>query len=186
MRAAADALAASKAFAKYPERHIVFAGASSEDKLPLGALGAALSKGKAIGVCTMRAYCSERFPKRAEVPMLPLLQLMDPKVSRKLAGEACPKAGEDAPRRRTLLFRGAHGTSAAAQEVRARLWEVRGLEGADIKFSTGGPPVHGLSPSVRSRLAAHGWSAKDVRMPFNVESYTYGMLHSGLLRHPAR
>ena len=29
-----------------------------------------LSKGGAIGVCTMRAYCSERFTKRAEVPML--------------------------------------------------------------------------------------------------------------------
>ena len=123
MTAAANALRASPHWMKAKERHVVFAGSSSEDRLPLGDLGAVLSKGNAIGLCTSRTYCSARFAKRAEVPMLPLLSLMDPKLPGKLGGELCAKGSQSdggGKRRRTLLFfRGAHGTSTPAQQ-RAR------------------------------------------------------------------
>ena len=65
--------------------------------------------------------------------MLPLLTLMDPKVHPRLTAEACPRGGGGVKRRSTqLFFRGAHGTSEAAQQVRSRLWEVRGMAGADM------------------------------------------------------
>ena len=124
MSAAANALADHPWFAKFPKRHVVFAGATSEDRTPLGELGAALARAGAIGVCTSRERCSARFAKRAEVPMLPLLSLMNPSIHPRLTSEACPRgaapgvAGASVKRRSTLLFfRGAHGTSLQSQEV---------------------------------------------------------------------
>jgi hypothetical protein len=175
MAAAAAALKASPLFSRAPTRHVVFAGASSEDRMPLGELGALLSRGGAIGVCSSRLYCSARFQKRAEVPMLPLLSLMGGALSSKLAMEAC--RSQPTRRRTTIFFRGAHGVSSGAQELRARLWELRTLRGADVKFSKGGPPPNGLAPSVKTRLATFGWT-KDLRMPYNVETAANGMLHS--------
>jgi len=188
MAAAAKALTDHPWFAKFPSRHVVFAGATSEDRTPLGELGAVLSKGGAIGVCTSRTYCSARFSKRAEVPMLPLLSLMNPSVHPKLTSEACPRGGPGvsaAPvkRRSTLLFyRGAHGTSDQSQEVRARLWELRTMAGADIKFSRGGPVA--LKPSIQQRMKSLGWSGRMVTMPFNTHATAYGMLHSDFCAIP--
>lgn len=182
---AAAAVRASPWFGRSPSRHLVFAGATEQDRTPLGELGLALSKGGAIGVCTSAKFCSARFAKRAEVPMLPLLTLMDPKVHPRLTSEACPRGpGSSSTRRRSTLlyFRGAHGTSAASQEVRARLWELRTLPGADIKFSKGGP--NALLPAVRERLKSLGWSGKDVRMPFNTAATAQGMLHSDFCALP--
>lgn len=189
MTAAANALRASPHWMKAKERHVVFAGSSSEDRLPLGDLGAVLSKGNAIGLCTSRTYCSARFAKRAEVPMLPLLSLMDPKLPGKLGGELCAKGSQSdggGKRRRTLLFfRGAHGTSTPAQQVRARLWELKSLgPNVDIKFTTGGASSGTLDADVRQRLVQKGWNSKDVRMPYNVEAAAYGMLHSDFCALP--
>ena len=58
--------------------------------------------------------------------MLPLLSLMDSRLTARLAGEACAKGGGAGKRRRaSIYFRGAHGTTQQAQQLRARLWEVR-------------------------------------------------------------
>ena len=114
--------------------------------------------------------------------MLPLLSLMDPKIHPKLTSEACPRGGEPKRRSTLLYFRGAHGTSEGAQEVRARLWELRTMAGADIKFSKGGPTS--LAPSIRERMKSLGWSGKDVRMPFNTVATAQGMLHADFCALP--
>lgn len=183
MAAAAAAVRASPWFTAAPKRHVVFAGATSEDRTPLGELGAMLAKGGAIGLCTSRAYCSARFAKRAEVPMLPLLSLMQPKLAPRLTAEACPLGGGSGARRKTtLFFRGAHGTTEQAQATRARLWELRDLPGADIKFSKGGPGI--LAAETRARLREAGWTGKDVRMPFNTVAQAAGMLRSDFCALP--
>ena len=80
----------------------------------------------------------------------------------------------------------------ARRPRRARLWELRTMAGADIKyaplpaepktlphapsdglgldlvrsrFSRGGPT--NLKPEIQARMKSLGWSGRDVRMPFN-------------------
>uniref|UniRef100_A0A7S2DQN9 Exostosin GT47 domain-containing protein n=1 Tax=Haptolina brevifila TaxID=156173 RepID=A0A7S2DQN9_9EUKA len=46
----------------------------------------------------------------------------------------------------------------------------------EIKFSRGGPGQ--LTSKVKENLRAAGWSSKDVRLPYSVDAYSQGMLHS--------
>ena len=61
------------------------------------------------------------------------------------------------------------------QAARARVWQLRTMDGADIRFSKGGAAR--LSQSTTSYLHSVGW-AKDVRLSYNPALYASGMLKS--------
>ena len=141
--------------------------------------------------------------------MLPLLSLAAPSVYPRLTNEACPRGAT--PRRSvTLFFRGAHGISDGAQAVRTKLYDLKWLEDeskaqsaeagggtaarpirADIKFtrgaplSSGGEAKHGEGVHTKEFLKAVSW-AKDYRLPYNVDAYARGMLHSDFCLLPVR
>ncbi|KAL1530954.1 hypothetical protein AB1Y20_001845 [Prymnesium parvum] len=174
MDAAAAALAEAPAFQRAPSRHVVFAAGVHEGADPMGKLGELLARGGAVALCVDRSRCSSHFRKRAELPMMPLLSLLQPKAWAKLRAEAC-RAGEPRRRKTLMFFRGAHGTKEAAQAVRARVWQLRKEKGADIRFSKGGAGK--LAQSTQTYLKSVGW-AKDVRLSYNPAAYAAGMLRS--------
>lgn len=62
--------------------------------------------------------------------------------------------GPRARRPTSLFFRGLHAKSHEAQELRARLWTLRQLPGAAVKFTRGGSAS--LEPDTRRWLVAQG------------------------------
>ena len=115
-------------------RHVVYAAADRSDLSPLGELGMLLSKAGVMAWCTSPSRCFGRFTRRVEIPMLPLLSLMYPRVHPRLVGEACPRerdgsARSGVPRRHTtVFFRGSHCDSVAAQQVRVKLADLRCMQ----------------------------------------------------------
>jgi hypothetical protein len=115
-------------------RHVVYAAADRSDLSPLGELGMLLSKAGVMAWCTSPSRCFGRFTRRVEIPMLPLLSLMHPRVHSRLVGEACPRerdgsARSGVPRRHTtVFFRGSHCDSVAAQQVRVKLADLRCMQ----------------------------------------------------------
>lgn len=174
MGAAAAALRSSKWWASAPSRHIILASTLPEDRNALGALGEEAAKGGAVALCADTKHCARGFQHRVVIPPLPLAPLATSRVHEQTAKQSC---GASASRRRSfsLFFRGPHAHSHDAQELRARLWGLRGIPGASIKFTRGGAST--LESSTRSWLTAHGWTS-DVRVPFNALSYAYTVLHS--------
>lgn len=174
MEAAAAFLRASPWWAKAAGQHVLLASTLPEDRNALGALGEMAARGGAIALCADTRSCAKGFQHRLLIPPLPLAQLASLHMREQLSQAAC---GRSAGKRRSysLFFRGAHPAAHDAQELRARLWDLRSLPGASIKFTRGGAGV--LEPSTRAWLSSHGW-VSDVRVPFNAASYAYAAARS--------
>lgn len=174
MEAAAAFLRGSPWWAKAAGRHVLLASTLPEDRNALGALGDLAARGGAVALCTDTRNCAKGFQHRLTIPPLPLAPLASLFVREQTTHAAC---GRSAGRRRSysLFFRGAHAKAHEAQELRARLWDLRGLPGASIKFTRGGAST--LQPATRTWLTSRGW-ATDVRVPFNPASYAYAAARS--------
>ena len=171
---AAKALQASPWFARFPQRHVLLASSGSEDdRNPLGALGSLASKHSMVPMCVDRDPCAAGFKKKAVVPPMPLLPLVLPSTRARVGYEACANGG-GARRRASVYFRGRHAKDDEASALRSRLWALRELPGADVKFVSGGGDI---KESSRSWLKAHGWS-KDVRVPYSAATYASGVSHA--------
>jgi hypothetical protein len=174
MEAAAAFLKQSKWWAKAAGRHVILACTLPEDRNALGALGELTARGGAVALCSDTRNCVKAFQHRLTIPPLPLAPLTSLLIRDQTTKAAC---GPSAGRRRSysIFFRGAHAKAHDAQELRARLWELRGLPGASIKFTRGGAST--LEPSTRAWLASRGWD-KDVRVTFSAGSYAYAAARS--------
>jgi len=174
MEEAAAALRQSPWWAAAPTRHLLLAATLPDDRNALGALGELAAKGGAVALCADTLRCARGFQHRVVIPPLPLAPLAQLSVREQTVRQACGSSG--AKRRSySVFFRGVHAHAHEAQELRARLWGLRTLAGASVKFTRGG--ATSLEPSTRAWLSAHGWT-KDVRVPFNALSYAYTALHS--------
>jgi len=171
---AAAALRASPWFVKWPQRHVILASShSTDDHDPLGALGSLAAKAGVVALCVDREKCQAGFRKKAIVPPLPLPPLLLPSVRQRQAAQACAKGGSER-RRVSVYWRGRHTKDADAGALRSRLWALKAIPGADIKFVSGGGEISGDS---RSWLKAHGWT-KDTRLPYSASTYASGVSHA--------
>jgi len=90
------------------------------------------------------------------------------------AAQACAGGGGATRRRVSLYWRGRHAKDADAEALRARLWALKAIPGADIKFVSGGGEISG---DARSWLKAHGWS-KDTRVQYSASTFASGVTHA--------
>ena len=172
---AAKALQASPWFAKFPQRHVLLASSGSEDdRNPLGALSKLASQRGMVPLCVDREQCAPGFKKKAVVPPMPLMPLVAPSTRARVGYEACANGG-GARRRASVYFRGRHAKDDEASALRSRLWALRELPGADVKYVSGGGGE--IKEPSRSWLKAHGWS-KDVRVPYSAATYASGVSHA--------
>ena len=172
MSAAATALLGSASWERAPLRHLVLASSLPEDRNALGELGKTLAKGGAVALCVDKQHCAPGFGRRRlELAPLPLAPLMATAVRDKVAKAAC----SNKRRRSRIFFRGRHGEDRDVQEVRSRLWALRSLPNASIKFVKGGPQA--LYPSVDAFMRRSG-VPRDNRVPLSAPKYADGALHA--------
>jgi len=174
MEAAASSLRTSPWFKAAPRRHLLLASTLPEDRNALGALGELAATSGAVALCADSRSCARGFQRRVVIPPLPLPPLATLAVQLQTARQMC---GAAAARRRptSLFFRGLHAKSHEAQELRARLWTLRQLPGAAVKFTRGGSAS--LEPDTRRWLVAQGWSGGSA-VPFNAYAYARAALRS--------
>ena len=172
MSAAATALIGSASWERAPLRHLVLASSLPEDRNALGELGKTLAKGGAVALCVDKQHCAPGFGRRRlELAPLPLAPLVATAVRDKVAKAAC----SNKRRRSRIFFRGRHGEDRDVQEVRSRLWALRSLPNASIKFVKGGPQA--LYPSVDAFMRRSG-VPRDNRVPLSAPAYADGALHA--------